>query len=397
MTRSGKTTGLDKSDSPPITETVQTTASDEVHARRVPASTTQFQEPVKDFIPPIPYPSRLKKQKNDEQHGKFLEMFKQLHINIPFVEALAQMPKYASSRFQGTIEEIDTDTHLLCENQNGVSQEGHKDEQPVCQIGNDGSQGPDQFVEIDREIEEKSKPSVEDPPSLELKELPPHLEYAFLDEERRLPVIISASLAKEEKRQLLEVLTLHKKAMAWKIMDIKGINPSFCTRKILMEDDYKPSAQHQRRLNQNMQDVVKKEVIKLLNSGLIYPISDSVWVSPVQVVPKKGGITVVPNDRNELNPTRTVTGWRVCIDYRKLNDDTHKDHFLLPFIDQMLERLSMKSFFCILDGFSGYFQIPIAPVDQEKTTFTCPFDTFSYRRMPFGLCNAPVTFCHTPF
>ena len=105
-----------------------------------------------------------------------------------------------------------------------------------------------------------------------------------------MPIIISSTLAAEEKEKLLEVLRLHKRAIAWKIMDIKGINPSFCTHKILMEDEYKPSAQHQRRLNPNMQEVVKKEVIKLLDAGLIYPISDSVWVSPVQVVPKKGGM-----------------------------------------------------------------------------------------------------------
>ncbi|KAJ9567317.1 hypothetical protein OSB04_003283 [Centaurea solstitialis] len=141
-----------------------------------------------------------------------------------------------------------------------------------------------------------------------------------------------------------------------------------------------------------MQEVVKKEVIKLLDTGIIYPISDSPWVSPVQVVPKKGGLTVVTNDNNELVPTRTVTGWRVCIDYRKLNDATRKDHFPLPFIDQMLERLAGNEYYCFLDGFSGYFQIPIDPEDQEKTTFTCPFGTFAYRRMPFGLCNAPATF-----
>ena len=98
---------------------------------------------------------------------------------------------------------------------------------------------------------------MEDPPSLELKELPPHLEYAFMDEEGRLPVIISSSLSVEEKSELLKVLRLHKRAIAWKIMDIKGINPSFCTHKILMEDVHKPCAQHQRRLNPNMQEVVK--------------------------------------------------------------------------------------------------------------------------------------------
>ncbi|GJQ89684.1 reverse transcriptase domain-containing protein [Tanacetum coccineum] len=103
-------------------------------------------------------------------------------------------------------------------------------------------------------------------------------------------------------------------------------------------------------------------------------------------------MTVVTNEENELVPTRLVTGWRVCIDYRKLNEATCKDHFPLPFMDQMLERLAGNEFYCFLDGFSGYFQIPIEPKDQEKTTFTCPYGTFAYRRMPFGLCNAPGTF-----
>ncbi|GJT19636.1 reverse transcriptase domain-containing protein [Tanacetum coccineum] len=103
-------------------------------------------------------------------------------------------------------------------------------------------------------------------------------------------------------------------------------------------------------------------------------------------------MTVVKNEENELVPTRLVTGWRVCIDYRKLNEATCKDHFPLPFMDQMLERLAGNKFYCFLNGFSGYFQIPIDPKDQEKTTFTCPYGTFVYRRMPFGLCNAPGTF-----
>ena len=141
-----------------------------------------------------------------------------------------------------------------------------------------------------------------------------------------------------------------------------------------------------------MQEVVKKEVVKLMDAGIIYPILDSSWVSSVQVVPKKGGMTVVKNDKNELIPTRTVTGWRVCIDYRKLNDAIRKDHFPLPFIDQMVERLSGHEYYCFLDGYSGYNQIPLASEDQEKTTFTCPYGTFAYRRMPLGLCNAPATF-----
>nr|GEZ29235.1 reverse transcriptase domain-containing protein [Tanacetum cinerariifolium] len=103
-------------------------------------------------------------------------------------------------------------------------------------------------------------------------------------------------------------------------------------------------------------------------------------------------MTVIKNDENELVPTRLVTGWIVCIDYRKLNKAIRKDHFPLPFMDQMLERLAGNEYYCFLDEFSGYFQIPIDPKYQEKTTFTCPYGTFAYKRMPFGLCNAPRTF-----
>ena len=159
-----------------------------------------------------------------------------------------------------------------------------------------------------------------------------------------------------------------------------------------MEEGFKPSVEPQRRLNPNMREVVRKEVIKLLDAGIIYSISDSKWVSPVQVVPKKGGITVVENEKGETMPTRLVTGWRMCIDYRKLNSNTRKDHFPLPFVDQVLERLAKHKYFCSLDGYSGFYQIPIHPDDQEKTTFTCPYGTFAFRRMPFGLCNAPATF-----
>nr|GEW06604.1 reverse transcriptase domain-containing protein [Tanacetum cinerariifolium] len=178
----------------------------------------------------------------------------------------------------------------------------------------------------------KAKSLIKEPPELELKELPSHLEYAYLE------------------------------------------------------------VQSQRRVNLKIHEVIKKEVIKLLEASMIYPIFDSPWVSPIHYVPKKGGITIVENENNELIPTRLVTGWRVCIDYRKLNDATRKDHFPLPFMDQMLERLTGNEFYCFLDRFSGYFQILINLPDQEKTTFTCPYETFAYRRMPFGLCNAPGTF-----
>nr|GEV37947.1 DNA-directed DNA polymerase [Tanacetum cinerariifolium] len=240
--------------------------------------------------------------------------------------------------------------------------------------------------------ESKAKSSVEEPPELELKELPSHLEYAFLGESNKLPIIIAKNLKDVEKEAFINVLKSHKRAIAWKISDIKGIDLRFCTHKILMEDDYKPAVQSQRRVNLIIHDVIKKEVIKLLDAGMIYPISDSPWVSLIHCVPKKEGMTVVANENNELISTRRITSWRVCIDYRKLNDATRKYHFLLPFMDQMLERLAGNEFYCFLDGFLGYFQIPIDPQDKEKTTFTCPYGTFVYRRMPFGLCNAPSTF-----
>ncbi|GKE54761.1 hypothetical protein Tco_1489917 [Tanacetum coccineum] len=162
------------------------------------------------------------------------------------------------------------------------------------------------------------------------------IKYAYLYNDKSFPIIILSKLSEKEKRLRLQVLEKCKGGIAWKMSDIKGISPSFCTHKILMEDDFKPVIQPQRCLNPKVQDVVKNEIVKLLDSGLIYPILDSSWVSPIHVVPKKGEMTVVLNDNNELIPSRTVTGWRVCIDYRKLNDATRKDHFPLSFIDQML-------------------------------------------------------------
>jgi hypothetical protein len=197
---------------------------------------------------------------------------------------------------------------------------------------------------------------------------------------------------------------------------------------------------HQRRLTNAMREVVKKEVIKLLDDRIIYPVPHSEWLSPIHCVPKKGGLTVVKNEKTELIPQRTVTRWRICIDYRKLNKATKKDHFPSPFIDEMLERLENHTYFsfsmgarglckfpftwminsrqCLLalmeplhiegcpsiyamlrrhlffflDGYSGFMQIPIHLDDQDKTTFTCHYGTFAYRRMPFNLCNAPISF-----
>nr|GEY89700.1 reverse transcriptase domain-containing protein [Tanacetum cinerariifolium] len=231
-------------------------------------------------------------------------------------------------------------------------------------------------------VEPKNQSSDDIPPEVELKELTPHLEYAFLGDNEKWPVIIAKDLNINEKTALINVLKSRKKAIAWKLTDIKGIDPEFCSHKILLEEDFSPKVQSQRRVNPKIHDVIKKEVKKLLDVGLIYPISNSPWVSPIHCVPKKGGMTVIKNDENELVPTRLVTGWRVCIDYRKLNEATRKDHFPLPFMDQMLERLAGNEYYCFLDGFSGYFQIPVDPKDQEKTTFTCPYGT-----LPTSACR----------
>nr|GFC99922.1 reverse transcriptase domain-containing protein [Tanacetum cinerariifolium] len=166
-------------------------------------------------------------------------------------------------------------------------------------------------------IKPKTQSKEDEPPEVELKELPPHHEYAFLGNNGEWPVIIAKDLSPKEKTNLINVLKTKKKAIAWKLTDIKGIDPKFCSHKILLEEEHSPKVQSQRRVNPKIHDVIKKEVEKLLDAGLIYPISDSPWVSPIHCVPKKGGITVIKNDENELVPTRLVMGWRVCIDYRK--------------------------------------------------------------------------------
>ena len=123
------------------------------------------------------------------------------------------------------------------------------------------------------------------------------MKYAFLEKDSKLLVVISSSLSNVQEEKLLRVLREHKKTLGWTIADIKGINPSICTHNILMEEECKPKVQPQRRLNPSMKEVVKVEVIKLLDAGMIYPIFDSAWVSHVQVVPKKGGMTIIKNEK----------------------------------------------------------------------------------------------------
>nr|GFA07228.1 reverse transcriptase domain-containing protein [Tanacetum cinerariifolium] len=345
----------------------------------------------------IPYPSKRNdersREKTNNQIEKFYQILKDMSFEISFADALILMPKFASTlkALIGNKEKLseiarttlnehcspvllkklpknlgDPCKFLIpCDFPGRALIDVFKGElilrvrkeaitfnldQTLRYSANYKDMTTKRIVVIDMACEEYSQEVL----VVELKDLPPHLEYAFLEGDDKLP----------EKTALITVLKSHKRAIAWKLSDIKGINPEFCTYKILMEEDFKPAVQHQRRVNPKIHDIIKQE----------------------------GGFTVVENKDNELIPTRLVMGWRICIDYCKLNEATRKDHFPLPFMDQMLERLVGNQYYCFLNGFSGYFQIPIDPKDQEKTTFTCPYGTFAYRRMPFGLCNAPSTF-----
>nr|GEU51031.1 hypothetical protein [Tanacetum cinerariifolium] len=179
----------------------------------------------------------------------------------------------------------------------------------ICLIKKLLNDDPFQLLSMDLKQGEvvKTKSSIEEPPNLKLKDLPSHLEYAYLEGAAKLPMIIGKDLKVDEKKALLKVLKSHKRVIAWKITDIKGIDPRFCSHKILMEEDYKFAVQSQRRVNPKIHEVIKKEVIKFLDAGMIYPISDSPWVSPIHYVPKKGGITIVKNENNKLIPTGLVT------------------------------------------------------------------------------------------
>nr|GEU99814.1 reverse transcriptase domain-containing protein [Tanacetum cinerariifolium] len=206
-------------------------------------------------------------------------------------------------------------------------------------LNEDSFQLPPMDLKLAEETKEKS--SIEEPPELELKELPSHLEYAFLED--------------TDKGRL------------------------------------QTSSQSQRRVNPKIHDVIKKEVIKLLDAGMIYPIFDSPWVSPIHYVPKKGGMTIVANENNELIPTRLVTGCRVCKDYRKLNDATRKDHFPLPFMDQMFERLAENKFYCFLDSLCnapGTFQRCMMAIfhDMIEKTMEVFMDDFSVFGDSFSSC-----------
>ncbi|CAN6559855.1 unnamed protein product [Malus baccata var. baccata] len=293
---------------------------------------------------PIPFPRRFMKSKKEQTDKEILDTFRKVQVNLPLLDAIKQVPKYAKflkklctnkRRFN------DQETVALSEEASAVLQRKLplklKDAgsftipcmehdpmptalplilgRPFLRTARTKIDVYDDTLtmEIDGEI---VKFRIFDAmrivlmkvwdkaPKLELKSIPEYLKYAFLGEEETLPVIISSQLTAEEMEKLIRVLKDHKTALAWSITDIKGINPATCMHKILLEEGAKPTREAQRRLNPLMMEVVKKEVIKLLDVGIIYPISDNKWVSPVHVVPKRSGVTVVKNEANELVPTR---------------------------------------------------------------------------------------------
>ncbi|RVW70081.1 Retrovirus-related Pol polyprotein from transposon 17.6 [Vitis vinifera] len=265
-------------------------------------------------------------------------------LGRPFLATSNAIINCRNGLMQLTFGNMTLDLNIFYMSKKQITPEEEEGPEELCII--------DTLLEKDRRIlplfnKEEEAAVEKEIPKLNLKPLPVELKYTYLEENNQCPVVISSSLTSHQENCLMEVLKRCKKAIGWQISDLKGISPLVCTHHIYMEEEAKPIRQFQRRLNPHLQEVVRAEVLKLLQAGIIYPISDSPWVSPTQVVPKKSGITVVQNEKGEEITTRLT---------------------------------------------SGYFQIEIDLADQEKTTFTCPFGTYAYRRMPFGLCNAPATF-----
>ncbi|CAN6583780.1 unnamed protein product [Malus baccata var. baccata] len=389
-------------------------------------------------LPNVPFPRRFAQSKKEESEKDILDTFRKVQVNIPLLDAIKQVPRFLCRRDGGfepcsIIANLARPTlHENSENKDrrvygNINHEVHLDRmnddaleialvhgigarnkcggihathgmdfnpiaEPLCgevvemvaaleSLPSHSGKSP--LSILDSVLANKLLPSIVQPPTLELKPLPSHLKYVFLGEDQTLPVIISSSLTAQEEDKLIRVLKEHKSAIGWTLADIKGISPTTCMHRILLEEGAKPSREAQRRLNPPMLEVVKKEVIKLLDCGVIYPISDSRWVSPVQVVPKKSGVTVVKNEEQELVPTRVVTGWRVCIDYRKLNAMTRKDHFPLPFLDQMLERRFIKDFSKIAQ--------PLCRLLQKEVVFE--FDdacSTPFKHLKEALTSAPI-------
>ncbi|GJU29357.1 reverse transcriptase domain-containing protein [Tanacetum coccineum] len=374
--------------------------------------------------PSIPYPSRANKQKlrekDDNLASKFVEIFRELHFELSFADALLHMPKFASmfkSLLNNKEKLFDLAKTPVNENCSAVilkklpEKLGDPDKFLIPYRSTTSPSGiaedvfvkvgkfhfPDDFIVVDYVVDPR---------------VPLILRRPFLRTTRALIYIYSEELTLRVDDEAITFKVVCSRSAQFLDSSTSGnltqsLDPILSTSSpsltpfeegdfILEEieacltNDSIPPGIDDADFEIEEDLLYTRKIIKRYPSSLLPSLQKN--FNPVHCVPKKGGITVIDNEDNELIPTRLVTGWRICIDYQKLNDATRKDHFPLPFMDQMLERLAGNEYYYFLDGFSGYFQIPIDPQDQEKTTFTCLYGMFAYRRMPFGLCNAMGTF-----
>ncbi|MCO5573196.1 hypothetical protein L7F22_026963 [Adiantum nelumboides] len=211
---------------------------------------------------------------------------------------------------------------------------------------------PNWLLPNDQEVEEWNLGSKEDPKMIK----------------------INKHLKKELKDKAWNLFLKFKDVFAWERTDPKGVHPKVCQHKIPLKPNARPIRLRRYRMNPNYAKMVKEENDNLLKARFITEVASSDWLVPIVVVPKKNGKL------------------RVYVDYGKLNAQTIKDPFPLPFTDMMLDEMAGHEMYSFMDGYSGYNQLKIAPDDREKTTFITEWGAFMYLEMPFGLCNALATF-----
>ncbi|GJY31482.1 reverse transcriptase domain-containing protein [Tanacetum coccineum] len=445
ITRGGKATTLDDHDNdtnvlpkePIVVELEKPAESNKNLTNDQPQITSKLVVQPSNEVqpPPVPFPKRFRKERDKAQQKKFLENLKQLYINLPFIEALAQMPKCSVVLLNKLpSKEKDPGSFTIpCDIgqlhiDNALADLGASISLRSYTMYKKLGLGEPKATRMSLELADRSIQYLRGIIKnllIKVDKFVLLIDFVILDmpEDSRVPIILGRPFLATA-RAMIDVFN---KKITLRVGDdevIFKVDQSI-KRPTTKDDECYWIDELDEMINGEAQELLTNEepgsfllrdwknqlinqtynvanlLVRMKRMGLIqknqYGVSTlsirhSSWVIPIHVVPKKGGMTVVLNDNNQLIPSQIVTGWRVYIDYRKLNDATRKDHFPLPFINQMLERLCGNEYYYFLDGFSGFFQIPITPEDQGKTTFTCPYGTFAYCRMPFGLSNAPATF-----
>ncbi|XP_049394663.1 uncharacterized protein LOC125858947 [Solanum stenotomum] len=377
-TRSGKIVNEQISGSTEHEQVLEQTGREEAKAEHIPR-------------PPPPFCQSHKKKDEDGKFVKLITILRQLLVNIPLVEALEQMTGHTKfmkdlvTKKSAVSFDLSDNVHhcsaivtrslgrpFLATGRALVDVEcvelkfRHNKEEVMFKICRSTKQPQNMNVVSTIEAFDEGEMGVTIKERLAVEILEAMLMNFEAVFRTNYVETVNAfqDLNDEHVQAVMKVLIRYKRAIGWTIADSIRIPPGICTYKIQLEEDIG----HLSRLNPPMQEVVKKEIIKWFRARVMYPISNSHWVIPVQCVPKKGGMTVVSNAKNELIAQRPVTRLRVCMDYRKLNKWTLKDHFPMPLMDQILDRLAGKGRYCFLDGYCGYNQISIPLEDQEMTT-----------------------------